>query len=157
VPLVEEIQLLQTYLELESLRFDNSFSFTIDSDEEIDIYETEIPILLVQPFVENAVLHAFQNTNEGIAREKHLNINFTEDHHHIICSIRDNGIGRAAARKLKDASISNRPSRGISVTEQRLAILYPKESHHDAVKIIDLTDSDGQPNGTEVVIKIPKE
>ena len=155
VPLVEEILLLETYLELESLRFNNSFKYAIDCDDNVDVYETEVPILLVQPFVENAVLHAFSKND--LTKPKELNINFSEDQGYILCKVSDNGIGRKAAGEIKDASISKRPSRGISVTEQRLAILYPDDRPTDVVKINDLTDSEGKPCGTEVIVKIPKD
>lgn len=156
VPLAEEIQLLETYLELESLRFDQKFTYAIETDDDLDIHETEIPILLVQPFVENAVLHGFQIQEGRADKNRHLNIRFADGGQHIVCTIRDNGIGRAAAARLKNENIGNRPSRGLSVTEQRLALLYPEDANPNAIAIHDLTNADGQPCGTEVIVQIPK-
>ena len=61
VPIVDEIRLLEIYLELESLRFTHSFAYDIQVDESLDIYNTEIPFLLIQPYVENAIAHGLMH------------------------------------------------------------------------------------------------
>lgn len=65
VTLTEEIEMLRSYLELESLRFDNSFEYTIEIDKELDTDHVEIPLMLLQPFVENAIVHGLVGKKEG--------------------------------------------------------------------------------------------
>ena len=149
VVLAEEIQLLQTYLELEALRFDQDFQFEIKTDPEIDIYATEVPVLLVQPFIENAILHGLL-PKKG---DRQLLVAFDAGPGYTICRVVDNGIGRAASVSVSKKS--GRPSRGISVTQKRLQTLQG-DSEDNLLEIIDLKDENGQAAGTEVVIRIPK-
>ena len=142
----EEIKLLKIYVELEALRFDESFQFEFDIDPELDTFNYEIPVLLVQPFLENAILHGLI-PKQG---EKRLTIRFEDSDKFILCSIIDNGVGRAASGKKE----SNRPSRGMSVTAQRISSLN-QNLNEELLTIEDLSENN-QPAGTRVTIKIPK-
>lgn len=145
--LYEEIELLKIYVELESLRFDNSFAYTFHVDEKLDVYQYEIPMLLVQPYIENAIIHGLM-PKEGV---KKLYISFMEKDDFIACIIEDNGVGINPETKTKK---SKRPSRGMSITAQRIQALK-KISNQDLIKVENIAH--GTTTGTKVTILIPKD
>ena len=91
IVLSEEISLLKKYLQLEALRFNNSFQFKISVADNLDAEAIEVPALLVQPFVENAILHGLLNKPGD---DKLLEVRFKKQDEFVICEIEDNGIGR---------------------------------------------------------------
>lgn len=145
----EEISLLRKYLELEALRFNNTFQYSITIDENLDTHAMEVPALIVQPFVENAILHGLLNKP---TEDKKLDLRFKKEDSFIICEIEDNGIGRQAAQEKKSVLKATKKSRGIEVTEKRLELL--SHSEKSSVSIIDKTNEKGEPTGTLVTIKI---
>lgn len=145
VPLKREIELLRLYLELESLRFDGSFEFTISADDNLDIHNVEMPLFLVQPYVENAIIHGLMPSP---STERKLSIEFSDHEGYILCIIKDNGIGRAAAKALNKKKIY--ASRGMSVTKKRLDLINKNRSQKT---LVSFEDSD---KGTKVIINIPK-
>ncbi len=142
----EEIELLKIYLELESLRFDNSFSYSIDIDKKLDVDEHEVPMLLVQPYIENAIIHGLM-PKDG---PKNLSISFNNKKELIECIIEDDGVGLPPKSKKEKIT---KPSRGMSITAQRIAALE-KFSNQELLTIESLKD--GPKNGTRVTILIPK-
>ena len=88
--------MLEDYLSLELLRFDNSFSYNITIDEAIDPEEIEIPSIILQPFVENALIHGLLPKKSG---PKQLDIIFNTDSNYLICIVDDTGVGRLAANE----------------------------------------------------------
>ncbi|WP_299433924.1 histidine kinase [uncultured Aquimarina sp.] len=150
VVLSDEIKLLKKYVELEALRFDNNFNHDIIIKDGLDPDAAEIPMLLVQPFVENAILHGLLNKKGD---DKQLTISFSKGTAYIICEIEDNGIGRNASRKTQSKYKESKKSRGIEVTHKRLQLLNPLEEKN--ICIIDMVNRLGQPSGTKVMIKIP--
>lgn len=154
VILDEEIKLLKTYLVLESLRFDNGFTYTIEVDDTLNIYQVEVPLLIIQPFVENAIVHGLLRKERG---PKELGVYFKEDEVMLICQIIDNGIGRKAAGKLQKAHLLKRKSRGLEIAYNRLITLFPEVKEDEFIHINDLYDQNNHPIGTEVTIKIPKQ
>ncbi len=147
--LANEISLLEKYLELESLRFDSSFNYKIIIDENIDTSAIEIPTLILQPFVENAILHGLLNRSQA---DKLLLLSFALEDSYLVCKIEDNGIGREAAEEMKSALVGSKKSRGIEVTEKRLQMLNKHQNNH--FQIIDKKDNKGNSLGTLVIIKI---
>jgi two-component system LytT family sensor kinase len=146
VLLNDEITFLQNYLELEALRFDHAFTFSLEVAPDVDVHNTELPILLVQPYVENAILHGLSHHKSG----GHLSITFTKKNDHTVCTIRDNGIGRRASEALKKV---HHPSRGMAITERRIALLF--DNTPVPVQITDLYDEKtGEAAGTEVVVPL---
>lgn len=152
VTMVDELKFLNIYVDLEALRFDDSFSYNLTVEEDIDLHAVEVPILFLQPFVENAILHGLTPKTGN----KHLTISIFQDEKNIIFEIEDNGIGREAAGKLKSQKNIEQKSRGLSVTEQRIKMLQ-KNNPQEFVSYIDLKNNQGENMGTKIVIKIPKE
>lgn len=149
----QEVKLINNYLELESLRFAHSFSYTIFIDPEIDVEFTGVPPMVVQPFIENAILHGLLNKTSG---EKKLKVYFYQKKSYILCIVEDNGIGRKAATEIKEASGLTRKSQGMEITRERLKILLSPFDVEDPIEIIDLTDESGNALGTRVRILIPE-
>jgi ligand-binding sensor domain-containing protein len=145
----EELQTIRKYLELEQFCQKNKFTFTIDIAQDIDTEETEIPSMLLQPYIENAVIH-------GISHLKYdgkISITFNKDNEVLICEIEDNGVGRTKAKELALGTKSH-VSLGMDVTETRLNN-YAEGKIKDPQAIIDLLDDKGQAKGTKVILKIP--
>ncbi len=149
IVLSEEISLLKKYLDLEALRFNNSFKYSISVNDNLDSKAIEVPALLVQPFVENAILHGLLNKSHD---DKFLEIRFRKKDEFVICEIDDNGIGRKASEEKKSPLKVSKKSRGIEVTEKRLELL--NNSKENSIEIIDKTNSEGQSEGTLVILKI---
>jgi len=149
ISLRDEIELLSTYVELERLRFENSFEVHFDIDEKLALDEIEIPNSLVQPFVENAILHGLA----PIPQQGQLLLRITQQMHTLLISVDDNGTGRTRNSQM-NKNIQHHP-KGMSLV-QDLATSYSSlegfpETHID---IIDKKDSDGKPLGTRVNITI---
>ncbi len=154
IPLDEEIKILHMYIELESLRFDGSFSWEIKADESLSQDEVLVPSLMVQPFAENAIWHGLLH-KEG---EKKLSIRFINNaEEYLNCIVEDNGIGRAEAARIKETNIHSkiRESKGIGIIKERLELLQEKTGKPASVKIEDMYDGTGYPAGTRIEITIP--
>lgn len=152
ITLEEELQMLQLYLEIESLRMNGVFSFGLEVDEEIETDAVKIPGMMVQPFVENALVHGLA----GRHGEKRIDLKFyMPEDHLLMCEISDNGIGRKAAAELKERKGATLPhqSKGISLVKERLS-LYHKNGGN-GIHFTDHTTSVGEPSGTTVSIRIP--
>jgi putative methionine-R-sulfoxide reductase with GAF domain/streptogramin lyase len=150
VQLNNEIELLKLYLDLEMLRFQNRFEYKIEIDPELDEEETEIPSMIVQPFVENAILHGL-NYKET---KGHLLIQFKIENDFLKCIVEDDGVGRKRAQELKNKLQSSHKSVGLKVTEERLEVISKMNAMKASIKTIDL-DKDGIAAGTRVEIVFP--
>lgn len=150
VPLAEELEALAWYLDLEALRLDNSFTYTINVAPEINIGEVLIPPMLIQPYAENAIKHGLKAVGPGGV----LSIDIRLEGEWIICSITDNGVGRKKADKETSVGRIHR-SRGMEVTKERLEILSSLGRQCYGLDVMDLTGDEGIPLGTRVDIRIP--
>ncbi len=148
VSLQHEIDVLNDYLELTRLRFPEKFSFRIDVEEQIDAEACEIPPMLLQPFVENAVLHGLA----AKASDGHIRISFHKKQEMIACVIEDNGVGRKLAMENK---LHAHKSTGMLVTEERLKAFGAQNAVKTSLQIIDLFDTFGNACGTRVILDIP--
>ena len=150
ITLKEELEMLRLYVELESLRFKESFHYEITCDENVETDEIEIPTLLIQPFVENAIWHGLI-AKEG---ERSLSIRLREDQaQNIICEVEDNGIGREASREIHKQN--NHSGKGINVAGERLQAYNFHRKQKSNVVIVDLLDDYGKAAGTRVVMTLP--
>ncbi|HSK11772.1 MAG TPA: histidine kinase, partial [Phnomibacter sp.] len=154
VTLQEELRILKLYVELESLSLDETFNYEIHLDEEIDPEEMMVPFMILQPFVENAILHGLLHR----LGEKFFSITIRSyDDDRMVCTIEDNGVGRQRSAEINAAKMQNslHESKGINIVNQRLALLAEKTGRSGGVEYEDLFDEKGRPSGTRVTITIP--
>jgi streptogramin lyase len=155
VVLNEELETLNLYLELEALRYSDSFEYAVTADKMIDKEETEIPALLIQPFVENAIWHGLLHKEGKRRLYIHFGLNNKEE---LVCTIDDNGIGREAAARIFENEILDNPhtGKGIKTTEERLQ-LYNQQHHTSSrLEVIDKKDENGKPAGTKIILTLPE-
>jgi hypothetical protein len=152
VTLSNELEALRLYLEMEAMRFKNKLRFTIEVEASLDNELIEIPPLLLQPYVENAIWHGLMHKPEGGLVQVKVEL-LQEDC--LLITISDDGIGRARARELKSLSATRHKSFGMKVTGERISLINRLYQTHTRVQVHDLTDASGHPAGTEVVLEIP--
>ena len=151
IPLRDELDALQLYLELESIRFRDKFDYQITVDEEIDPLLYKIPTMLIQPYVENAICHGLM-----LREEKGLvTVSLTHNKEYISCIIEDNGIGREASREIKLKKQHSHSSLGTRITESRLKLVSSFYGKSLKTTYTDLKDENGMATGTRVEIHIP--
>lgn len=146
----KEIDTIELYIKLEQERSYPKFSYEISIDEQLGSEEYYIPTMLLQPFIENAILHGLRHKKDAQC-ELYFNIKKVSDQ--IVIHIIDNGIGREASKKINSLKSIGRKSVGIYVTQERiekLNELYPQKAH---LKITDINENDDK--GTIVEIKLP--
>jgi hypothetical protein len=151
ISLESELEALQLYLDLESIRFDHHFDSTIIVEDDIDSSLIKVPPLIIQPYAENAIWHGLMHKEE----KGHLDIKIMEQEDYLLCKITDDGVGRKKAAELKSKSASSHKSMGMRITADRIAMLQQKKQSGSYVTIHDLILPDGNPGGTEVTLKIP--
>lgn len=152
VPLSQEVNILELYLSLEHFRFTEKFSYTFNVDKQIDTDAYDVPPMLIQPYIENAIWHGLRYKEE----KGQLDVTFQKNEDNSISVvIEDNGIGRKKSAELKTVNQKSTHSTGIKNTVNRISLineLYKKN--------IQITIQDAQPAladvGTKVVIKLPK-
>ncbi|MCB9296868.1 MAG: histidine kinase [Lewinellaceae bacterium] len=142
ISLKEEIEILENYLGLEKLRFKEKFDYRLHVDEQLDHFEVALPPLLTQPFVENAILHAFAQKEKGGL----VQIDFRQKNGGLEIEIRDNGIGIFQSQDQKRQAGARRKSVGVSISRRRLEIT-DKLNEFEVEEII---GDDGEVKGTKV-------
>lgn len=151
VPLAEELQAVRLYLELEASRFDDKFSFHIQVDPAVDTSTTMIPPMLIQPYLENAIWHGLMQKEEG----GELILRIARDGQRLRIEVEDDGIGRAKAAEIKSRSALKKRSMGMSITQQRLAMIEKQQGIRCDLQVQDLVLPDGEPGGTRITLMIP--
>ncbi|MCW5900720.1 MAG: tetratricopeptide repeat protein [Flavobacteriales bacterium] len=141
----EEMAFLRLYMKLESLRMPG-LQFEVDADKELLDEEAELPALLVQPFVENALWHGLA-AKEG---PRQLSVRFSAADKGLRCTVRDNGVGRNG----KSIKANGHRSLGTELTNERLQLLTHRLQQRGSYTIHDLEDPKGGSAGTEVVIEL---
>jgi sensor histidine kinase YesM len=150
VNLEEELSAINLYLELEKLRFGGRFDYTLTIDPRINPAEVQIPSILIQPFLENALWHGLASKTEG----GQLNIAFTLSDNAVICTVEDNGIGRQRSMEI-NARRHGHTSTGLANVKERIHLLNQLYKRTIDMEIQDLMDSEGKPAGTRVVLIFP--
>ncbi len=149
IPIDKEMEGLQNYLELEQLRFNNQFTFTISKSNDIED-DLAIPPLLVQPFVENAIIH-------GVIPKKEkgtIVIHFTIEKESLICTVEDNGVGYKQSQVAKENSVVIHKSMALDITKKRLEMIETATSATANFYIEELKNNN-EVTGTKVVLKLP--
>jgi tetratricopeptide (TPR) repeat protein len=149
IPIDKETESLENYLELEQLRFRNKFTFAITVSDSVE-FNVGLPPLLIQPFVENAILHGIV-PKETAGR---IDVSFDQENGQLICSISDDGIGLAQSRLMKEDSVAAHRSMALEITRKRLEIMETATSRPAQIEIADLYDGKGQ-TGTRVTLRLP--
>lgn len=149
IPLEHEIETLNNYLAIEQFCHGNRFEYHIEVDEELDQEDIQIPPILLQPFVENAIVHGVSQKERG----GKITVAFRDAGSFLCCSIEDNGIGRKAAELVKSQRDQKHKSAALIITQERLDNLNQREGV-GSINIEDLQDAEGNPAGTRVVVRI---
>lgn len=153
VPLRSEVELLENYIQLERLRSAVGFDYTIQVERPSELEALEIPSLVLQPFVENAIVHGLNNRNGpgGL-----LTISFKKVVDTLHITIEDNGVGRHQSESMKSQDQRSRHrSFGIDITNKRLEAFAAHYGRKPEVKITDLGQDCSTPPGTRIDIEIP--
>ncbi|MGB3949294.1 MAG: tetratricopeptide repeat protein [Bacteroidia bacterium] len=148
IPLSKEIELLKCYVELEQFRFEDKFDFKLTIDPKTPM-ETTIPPMLIQPHIENAVLHGLTN-KEG---KGSLELKVTSTDKVLVIEVIDNGVGREAAKQLVKETTMHK-SMATNITQKRLELINQSSNYPIQLDIKDLKNTDGNAAGTLVKITI---
>jgi signal transduction histidine kinase len=152
VTLQKELETLKLYIELEAMRFKDKVQYQLNVVPHIDQQYIEIPPLLLQPYVENAIWHGLMHKAAG----GNITIDISQPAEYLLhIEITDDGIGREMARAHKSKSATRQKSFGLKMTSERLDAINHIYQTNTEVKIIDLVDSEGKATGTKVIIEIP--
>lgn len=151
IPLSKELELLELYVKLEHSRFPDKFDYKVKLDEHIDVAAFQIPPMLLQPYIENAIWHGLRYREE----KGYLNIDLRQkDKDTIVITITDNGIGRKKSAQLKTQSQKKQKSKGMGNIKKRVAILNDMYKDKVDVRISDL-ETNG--TGTKVLFTLKKD
>lgn len=151
VPFAQDFEAIKLYVELEQLRFNHKFQFTTFVSDVVLNDDYSVPPLLIQPFVENAIIHGLSHSEND---QLELKINVTTEDDFIIYEIEDNGIGRVQSGKYKLNRGSSHESLGLKVTMERIAILNLQNKQKASLVIKDMYHPSGEPSGTYVRLKL---
>jgi len=150
IPLSKEIELLELYIKLEHSRFTDKFDYTITVDKKLEVSEFQIPPMLLQPYVENAVWHGLRYKKE----KGNLGINIRQKDIEVVeIIITDDGIGRKKSKELKTQYQQKQKSQGMNNIKKRIAIL--NEMYSDRLDVT-ITDLNIDESGTKVVLRLKK-
>lgn len=151
VTIKDEVEALELYIELESLRAKKPFSYEIKIGDSINQEDDSIPPLILQPFVENSIWHGLLTSK----REGHIEIRIERVGNAIKCSVNDNGIGREASAKLLDSFPSKKKSMAMKIARDRLSLRDQRTHTTSKFEVIDLKDDKGNSLGTKVELTLP--
>ncbi|MBL0912291.1 MAG: histidine kinase [Bacteroidia bacterium] len=152
ITLDQELETLALYVELEQLRFRNRFQYRVEIGPDIDTFDIEIPVMLIQPYIENAIWHGFMQLEEGHTGILKLEIFRREGFLHI--TIEDNGAGREKAAAAR-ATGKHKPA-GTLITGQWLQLICRIRGFESTQTLITDLYTDGKAAGTRVEIYIPE-
>jgi LytS/YehU family sensor histidine kinase len=153
ISLYDEIETCKLYLQLEAMRFDTKFSFAVNVDENIDLKSIQVPALIIQPFIENAIWHGIVPRYSA----GHVSLNVLSKNGFIEVVIDDDGIGREASAQNRSASGLAHQSKGVNLTQSRLELNNLLQQRQAKLEIIDKKDENGAAIGTKVIITIKEE
>ena len=152
VTLQKELETLRLYIEREAMRFKDKVKYQINVAPEIDQQYIDIPPLLLQPYVENAIWHGLMHKKNGGNIRVDVSL-LTE--HCLQIEITDDGIGRELAAEYKSKSATRQKSFGLKMTSERIDIINQVYKINADVQISDMKDGMNNSMGTKVIIKIP--
>jgi len=151
VPLSHELETLKLYVDLEQLRFNHQFTFTTEIDPRLVNDDTYVPALLLQPYVENAIVHGLAHSTKP---ERKIEVDVFLKGDFIYYLVNDNGIGRKLSAYYNAQNKPNHQSVGLDISKERIQVFNSRQGAQGGVTITDLYDPDGTPTGTSVEIRI---
>lgn len=146
IPLSEELFILEKYLELQQIRSSGSFDYQTEVDNELQPDGVFVPPMFAQPFIENAIEHGISGKKSG----GKIDISFRVENDFLKLIVKDNGIGIGKSRKS-----GGHQSLATSITEERIALLKKITKKEFSFSISDLSESNGEISGTQVIFKLP--
>lgn len=152
ISIEEEVNYLSQYLELEKMRQDDKFSYSITVAPDILQNGYTISPMLLQPFVENSIRHGIRYRSDS---DGHIKIDITGYEKGLRFIIEDNGVGRAVASAYKSRNPIEYQSKGIALTEQRINLINKNNKERIDLTITDI-EKDGVVAGTRVVMNYPE-
>lgn len=150
ISLKEELEALALYVELEQMRFRYDFGFVLKIGSDVNTETLLVPPLILQPYVENAIVHGLAPKTGA----KELLVEVSKNHTGLIFVIRDNGVGRSYSKNIHFIQNPQHKSVAMELTRKRIELSDDKRSEKENIKIVDLMEN-GNPAGTEVRIKLP--
>jgi len=151
ISIEQEIKTIKHYLELQSLRFEGKFDFSINVDDDLDAHSTSIPPMLAQPFIENAIEHGIIHLSE----KGMINVNFKNAEKSIVLEVEDNGIGVEKSKEIQMKTRKEYQSRATEITYQRLKKIKQSKKLTINLTMIDLNTIDVNRQGTLIRFTIP--
>ena len=151
VPIEDEITQIKLYIELEAIRFNNKFKYELIVDEDLKSGIYEIPGMVLQPIIENAIGHGLINRKDDLGE---LVIHLRLQDETLVCEITDNGVGREKALEIKAAKNIRYQSTAIPNIQERLKMLQSETSQKIDLRIIDLAEN-GVSTGTKAILTLP--
>lgn len=153
ITLAEEIKAMELYLELEAMRFEDNFKYTLSVSPQLKTDEIKIPAMIIQPYIENAIKHGLLHKRNS----RKLDISFMPSLNNevLVCKVADNGIGRKQSQELNVIRNRTYTSFATGATQKRLELLNAERKVQIAVAYDDLLNTDGTPAGTTVTLNIP--
>ncbi|MBI2730435.1 MAG: histidine kinase [Sphingobacteriales bacterium] len=152
ISISDEAEYLNNYLTLEKLRFENKFDYTLLIDPAIKAEVYKIPVMLLQPYIENSIRHGIRYKKEGKGL---IEISFAMSGSFLTCIIRDNGIGRKKAEELKSKQHIEYQSKGMLLTSERIENINKTLTEKIDITVEDLVDDNLYSTGTKIVIRFP--
>ena len=152
ITLHNELETLKLYLDMEKLRSGDKLDYEIHLADDIETDFIEIPPMLIQPFVENAIWHGLMQKEEGGKIEIDCR---QKDDKYLIVTVLDNGIGRERAAELKSKTATRHKSFGMKITSERMDIIKQLYDIETKITIEDLKNANGTSAGTKVTLEIP--
>jgi sensor histidine kinase YesM len=134
------------------MRLNDRLAYQFHFEESIDTHDIDIPPMLIQPFLENAIKHGIMPNDE----QGRIDIYFTLENEHLIVEITDNGIGIEESLRRKKTAEDKDPSLGVNIVQERLSILEGRPSY-EQINIKEMHDEQGNSIGTKVVLRIKLE
>ncbi|GAB2596833.1 sensor histidine kinase [Spirosoma areae] len=152
VTLANELETLRLYIDLEAMRFPQKLHYAIDVADTIDTDRIQIPPLLLQPFVENAIWHGLMHKDEGGT----VRVVVLQPRNDLLrVAITDDGIGRQKAADYKSKSATKQKSFGMKMTVERIDLINQLYHSQTMVQVEDLINEQGMATGTKVLVNIP--
>ncbi len=151
VTLESELKAIELYIQLESLRFNNSFDFELEVQKHLKVDSIVLPPMLLQPYIENAIWHGLMyRTGGGGLLQIHIYTN--EDK--LMVRITDNGVGRIASQSFKSKSANPQKSYGMKITDERLQMVNDIYNIQASATVTDKVNENGEVAGTNVLLAL---